>query len=147
MGLFSAPQPDSRLFCEGCEFAGSIPAEANSVYSTKRIVGDVREAVIIDERFNLSQGIVSSRNPESAPGRDDIIDTLKARKNRCVGKCVLERAGYLPIELSNDKKRATIEALLNSIPAISELGEVEYITEDDDDEEPTDYPVESLQNS
>lgn len=104
--------------------------------------------MFFDGNFQMTHGVVDRHKPEAAPNSEDIMEMLQDKRKKCVGPCVLEAAGYVPVELSLESRRLAMEALLNSIHGVKELGEVEYIDDEDDDEEhePTSAPVESLKS-
>ncbi len=111
-------------FCRGCEFAGSISDSAELYFGARRVDHEnVNSTLILDTEFHTSAGIVSAVNPDVAPSMADIENLLT---KRCAGKCALEAEGYVPIELGEDSKKYAIEALLNSMPGIAMLGQIEF---------------------
>jgi hypothetical protein len=115
-------------FCSSCEFAGTIPAGSSPIWSASRRDHDnVNSTVLFDQELHGSTGIVNLQDTQHAPRRDTI---LLALSKKCAGVCALAAAGYVPIELGAESRKAAMEGLLNSMPGITELGKVEFIDED-----------------
>ena len=133
--------PKTRGFCEGCEFAGSIPSGEEPVKSVEEMAEDrtVRVTVLLDDELRMSNAFVDRSHPEYAPNPQDLFRII-SKRHRCAGRCVLEAAGYVPIELTREKKQSVIAYWLNEYAGVNELGAVEY-TEYDDEENEAAGPV------
>ena len=117
--------------CAGCEFAGDIENTSALCWSSTSNNAGVRTMIVFDSMFNMSAGIARRDRPEDPITLQEIDSLLR---KRCAGACVLERAGLVALEMSDDTKRAAMEGVLNYLPAVSRLGEVQFIDNDGDED-------------
>jgi hypothetical protein len=90
---------------------------------------ETRPIFIFDWDLRMSKGIVNAENPTASPEPEEIMEIVANCENSQQQEpCKLRGAGYIPMDdVSPQKKRYHIEAVINQRLGLWALGEVRFV--------------------
>ncbi len=112
------------VMCRGCEFSGDIPPGVCPTTSmrTTETRTNAGVLVLIDEELRLSSQIVDSKEPSIPPKSVRISELIEECSDRN-SRCRLAQAGYVPVEISHERKRSIVESRVQELKGVKLLGE------------------------
>jgi hypothetical protein len=114
-------------FCDGCEYAGSIPPGEPLVSGTsyEEPASEHTGVVFFDGEMRQSVAIVDSGNLNAGKKEEAIVDvgTTVYQCRRKGGVCGLEKAGYMPVEMEPFQRKHMLESKIARLEGVVEFGD------------------------